>query len=144
MAGQAETEHFKGRLRFATAAGTLMAALLAGGCSSGGDGKFDSPVDLAERIGCSASYEKETTDALGVTEKGTCTFRGYELSLVTFDDNDTRNSYVCSTCGFTLDTDTKEVELAGLRSGGYFLVGDRYLVQVPNVAMERAVRDALG
>ena len=49
----------------------------------------------------------------------------------------------CSTCGLTLDTDTEEVEAAGLRSGGYFVVGDRYLVQSPNVAVERAVQDAL-
>ena len=84
-----------------------------------------------------------TTDALGVKEQGRCTFRGYELSLVTFDDNGQRNSYVCSTCGFNVDTDTEEVELAGLRSGGYFLLGDSYLVQSPNVAVERAVRDAL-
>ena len=37
----------------------------------------------------------------------------------------------------------EEVEAAGLRSGGYFVVGDRYLVQSPNVAVERAVQDAL-
>jgi len=43
----------------------------------------------------------------------------------------------------TVDTGTEEVETAGLRSGGYFLVGDRYLVQSPNVVVERAVRDAL-
>ena len=73
------------------------------------------------------------TDALGVKEQGRCTFRGYELSLVTFDHNGQRNSYVCSTCGLTLDADTEEVETAG----------DRYLVQSPNVAVERAVRDAL-
>ena len=70
-------------------------------------------------------------------------FRGYELSLVTFDDNGQRNTYVCSSCGLNFDTDTEEVETAALRSGGYFLVGNRYLVQAPNVAVERAVRDAL-
>ena len=120
-----------------------MVALLATSCSPGGDGKLDSPVDLAKRIGCSGTYEAASTDALGVKEKGSCTFRGYELSLVTFDDNGRRNSYVCSTCALTVDTDTEEVETAGLRSGGYFLVGDRYLVQSPNVVVERAVRDAL-
>ena len=121
----------------------LSAALLASGCSPGGDGRLDSSVNLAERIGCSGSYEAVTTDALGVKEMGRCTFRGYELSLVTFNDNGERNSYVCSICGFTLDTDTEEVEEAGLRSGGYLVVGDGYLVQVPDVAAERAVRDAL-
>ncbi len=45
--------------------------------------------------------------------------------------------------GFTVDTDTEEVELAGLRSGGYFLLGDGYLGQSPNVLVERAVRDSL-
>ena len=120
-----------------------MTALVASGCSLGGDQKLDSTVNLADRIGCAASYKAVTTDALGVKEQGRCTFRGYELSLVTFDDNGQRNSYVCSTCGLTLDTDTEQVETAGLRSGGYSLVGDRYLVQSPNVAVERAVRDAL-
>ena len=132
-----------GCMRVARAAGTLVAALLASGCSLGGEGKLDSPVDLAERIDCSGTYEAVPTDALGVREQGRCTFRGYELSLLTFDDNGTRNGYVCSTCGFTIDTDTEEVERAGIRSGGYFLVGDKYLVQVPNVAVQRAVRDAL-
>ena len=120
-----------------------MVALLATSCSPGGDGKLDSPVDLAKRIGCSGTYEAASTDALGVKEKGSCTFRGYELSLVTFDDNGKRNGYVCSTCGFSIDADTEEVELAGLRSGGYFLLGDRYLVQVPNPAVERVVREEL-
>lgn len=120
-----------------------MAALLASGCSPGGEGKSDSAIELAGRIGCSRSYEAVTTDALGVEEQGRCTFRGYELSLVVFGDNGLRNSYVCSTCGFTPDTDTKHVELAGLRSGGYLIVGDRYLIRVPSVAVERAVRDAL-
>lgn len=128
---------------FARAVGALLTALLASGCSLGGDERLGSPVNLAERIGCSASYEAVMTDALGVKEQGRCTFRGYELSLVTFDHNGQRNSYVCSTCGLTLDADTEEVETAGLRSGGYFLVGNRYLVQSPNVAVERAVRDAL-
>ena len=121
----------------------MLTALLASGCSLGDDKRLDSPVNLSKRIGCSASYEAMTTDTLGVKEQGRCTFRGYELSLVTFDDNGQRNSYVCSTCGFTLDTDAEEVETAGIRSGGYFLVGDRYLVQSPNVAVERAVRAAL-
>lgn len=85
-----------------------------------------------------------TSNALGVEEQGRCTFRGYELSFLVFDDNGKRNSYVCSTCGFDVDTDAEDVELAGLRSGGYFIVGDSYLVQVPNVAVERAVRDVLG
>ena len=129
--------------RFARAAGALLTALLASGCTLGGDEKLDSPVNLAERIGCSGSYEAVTTDALGVKEQGRCTFRGYEISLVTFDDNGQRNSYVCSTCALTVDTGTEEVETAGLRSGGYFLVGDRYLVQSPNVVVERAVRAAL-
>ena len=130
-------------MRFARTAPAL-AALLASGCSLGGEGKSDSAIELAERIGCSDSYEVVTSNALGVEEQGSCTFRGYDLSLVVFDDNGKRNSYVCSTCGFNVDTDTEDVELAGLRSGGYFIVGDSYLVQVPNVAVERAVRDVLG
>jgi len=51
-----------------------------------------------------------TSDALGVKEQGRCTFRGDELSLVVFGENGKRNSYVCSSWGFTLDT--KDVELA--------------------------------
>ena len=100
-----------------------MAALLASGCSFGGEGKLDSPVNLAERIGCAGSYEAVTTDAPGVEAMGRCTYRGHQLSLMTFDDNGTRNSYVCSTCGFTLDTDTDEVEEAGLRSAATSLLG---------------------
>ena len=73
-----------------------------------------------------------------------CTFRGYELSLVTFANNGVRNSYICSTCGFDVGTDAAAIEKAARRFGGRFVAGDRYLIKVPNAAAEQAVRDALG
>ena len=117
------------------AAGVLLAVLLLSGCSEGGKGQ-----KLAERIGCSGSYEAVTTDALGVQEVGRCTFRDYELSLVTFANNGGRNSYICSTCGFDVDTDAAAIEQAARRFGGRFVAGDRYLIKVPNAAADRLQR----
>ena len=87
----------------------LLAVACICGCSDGGTGTQDSPSKLAERIGCSSSYEAVTTDALGVQEVGKCTFRDYELSLVTFANNGVRNGYICSTCGFDADTDAAAI-----------------------------------
>jgi hypothetical protein len=125
------------------AAGVLLAVLLSG-CREGDHGSLDSPSALAERVGCSDSYEAVATDALRVKEMGKCTFHGYELSLVTFADNEARNSYICSTCGFDIDTDAGAIEKAAHRFGGRFVAGDRYLVKVSSAAAEQAVRDALG
>ena len=116
-----------------------MAVLLVSGCSEDSEGQ-----KLAERVGCSGSYEAVTTDALGVQEVGRCTFRGYELSLVTFANNGVRNSYICSTCGSDVDTDAAAIEKVARGLGGRFVAGDRYLIKVPNAAAEQAVRDALG
>ena len=125
------------------AAGVLLAVAFICGCSDGGKGTQDSRSKLAERIGCSSSYEAVTTDALGVQEVGMCSFRDYELSLVTFANNGVRNSYICSTCGFDADTDAAAIEQAARRFGGRFVAGDRYLIKVPNAAAEQAVREAL-
>jgi hypothetical protein len=126
-------------------AGVLLAVLLVSGCrGGGGQGSSDSSSKLAERVGCSGSYEAVTTDALGVEKMGNCTFRGYALSLVTFADNGARNNYVCSTCGFDADTETAAIEKAARRFGSRFVAGDRYLVRVPSAAAEQAVRNALG
>jgi hypothetical protein len=132
-----------GRAALRGAAGVLLAAAFMGGCSEDSNGIHDL-ASLADRIGCSGSYEAVTTNALGAEAMGKCTFRGYELSLVTFADNGARNGYVCSTCGFDVDTDTGAVEMVARRFGGFLVVGDRYIVRVPNAAAERAVRDALG
>ena len=121
------------------AAGVLLAVFVVSGCSEDSKGQ-----KLAERVGCSGSYEAVTTDALGVQEVGRCTFRGYELSLVTFANNGVRNSYICSTCGFEVGTDAAAIEKAARRFGGRFVAGDRYLIKVPNAAAEQAVKDALG
>ena len=117
----------------------LLAVLFVSGCSEESKGQ-----NLAERVGCSDSYKAVTTDALGVEEMGKCTFRGYELALVTFANNGVRNDYVCSTCGFDVDTDAAAIEQAARRFGGRFVAGDRYLIKVPNAAAEQAIRDALG
>jgi len=125
------------------AAYVFSAVFLLSGCGGGGHRSVET-ANLAERVGCSDSYEAVTTDGLGVEEMAKCTFRGYELSFVTFADNAARNNYVCSTCGFDVDTDTGTIEKAARRLGGRFVAGDGYLVEVPDAAAEQAVRDALG
>jgi hypothetical protein len=125
------------------AVGLSLVVLLAGGCSGGDQANVDSPSELAARVGCSDSYEAVTTDALGVQGVGKCTFRGYELSLVTFADNGARNNYICSTCGFDAETDAGVTENAARALGSRLVVGDRYLVEAPGAAAERAVRGAL-
>ena len=121
----------------------LLVVLLASGCRGDGQENAVSPSDLAARVECSDSYEAVATEALGVEEAGTCKFRGYELSFVTFADNGARNKYACSTCGFDDDTDAGVIEEAARGFGGLFVAGDRYLVRVPDATVEQAVRGAL-
>ncbi len=120
-----------------------MVVLLASGCRGGGQENADSPSELAARVECSDSYKAVATDALGVERVGKCTFRGNELSFVTFADNGARNNYVCSTCGFDAKTEAGVIEDAARRFGSFFVVGDKYLVQVPDAEAEQAVRGAL-
>jgi hypothetical protein len=70
----------------------LSAAVLLCGCSGGGK---RNRIKLTQRLGCSTSYVAERTDALGVEEIGSCQFRGFEISIVTFTGNGARNDYVC-------------------------------------------------
>jgi hypothetical protein len=110
------------------------------GCA--GDEK-STRVELTENLGCDASYVAKGSDALGVEETGDCMFRGVTISITTFADNDARNNYVCSTCGYDGETEAATIESAARGLGTRLVAGDRYLVNVPDRATEDGARDAL-
>jgi hypothetical protein len=84
------------------------------------------PTCSASRISASASFE------------------GVAISIVTFVDNGSRNTYVCSTCAFNADTEARAIESTARGLGGRFVAGERFLNGVPDWASEQAVREALG
>lgn len=135
-AGQRANE----KLRYA--ASISLAAFLCAGCGGGGkNGRDGLAKELAEKLGCSSSYTVGPTVAPVI---GKCSFRGLPVSIITFQNNADRNSYICSTCGFGADTAPRTVEETAHRLGGNFVAGDRYLVRVPNAQAEQAVKGALG
>lgn len=120
----------------------IAAALpLCAGCGGGDKNTQDALArKLAEKLGCSSSYKAGSTAAPVI---GTCMFGGFEVSIITFQNNADRSNYICSTCGFGAGTDARTVEETAHRLGGNFVAGDRYLVRVPNTDAEQAVKDAL-
>ena len=47
------------------------------------------------------------------------------VSIVTFQNNGDRNSYICSTCGFGADAAPRTVEEAAHRLGGNLVAGNQ-------------------
>ena len=83
------------------AAWVPLAVVLCVGCGGGGTSRPDRLArNVAERLGCSSSYTAGSTAAPVI---GKCTFRGLHVSIITFQSNADRNTYICSTCGFDAD-----------------------------------------
>jgi hypothetical protein len=121
--------------------GAAVVALSIAGCGGGGKSGQDALArKLADRLGCSRSYVAGSTASPFV---GTCVFRGLRISILTFQNDLARNSYICSNCGFDAATDARTVENTAHRLGGTFVAGSHYLVRVPNTQTELAVKAAL-
>lgn len=102
---------------------TLLLTLTA--CGGGGSEGYESAAALADAIGCQGF--KDTTEEMFTDEGGSCTVDGEEVSIYTFTDNETRDSYLEVAEGF----------------GGRYLVGDGWLVEGSQEALA-AIQEKVG
>jgi hypothetical protein len=126
------------RTRSITAATLLaIAALLAiSGCGGSSERAAGTPQEaesartpaaLAKRLGCESTYVVDSTDEIAVEAVGICTFEGQEIRLLTFANDEARDTF-------------KEV---AEQSGSRYVETKQALVEVEGEAVEKAVQARL-
>src|SRR5687767_8988994 len=104
----------------------IAVALVACGDGSG-SAVAQTPRALAEELRC-IGFVVAPTEELFVREAGRCAYEGSNVRIITFADNEARDSFV----------------EAASTLGGIYVVGDRWAVETVTSGTADAVADVLG
>jgi hypothetical protein len=74
------------------------------------------PAQVADQLGCGATYQADTTDEIYVQAVGTCDYETYGTTrILTFANDAARDSFVTTAEGF----------------GGQYIKGHNYAIEYP-------------
>lgn len=111
-----------------TAAAVVVAFPLLAGCGGSSGPSVASSSDVAKAVGCDTSFRPDDSSEMFVTDSGSCSLGGRDVTVNYFADNAQRDQWV----------------KVATTMGGRYLVGDHFALEGPTPALEAAKGKAGG